>query len=178
MKKAAKILRFFSWVLFVVAAVAAISVVIMLMLGVKLYCVRTGSMYPTYPIGTLIFVNSAEFEELSVGDVVTYAAGDSTVVTHRIVGINEKNRTIETQGDSNTVSDGWMRYENVIGRVIFGVPLVGYAGLIAQTRFGKIMIAIFLFGIIAVEGLRRMWDSAKDEEDEEDEDEEGTEEAE
>lgn len=160
----------FSAVIYVLIIAVGVLAAIFLISGVKPFCVQTGSMEPSYPVGSMIVVESVDAGQLDVGDVVTYSMNGSTVVTHRIVGIDKENRTLTTKGDNNNVEDvAAVKFENVIGRVVFCVPYVGYTGMILNTNFGRIMAIVVLFGIIGAFCITRMNRRMKDDEDNEDE---------
>lgn len=146
MKKLKRVLniasRILSFFMFLLAAVLAA----MLLMGYKFFSVSTGSMEPAYPVGTLVIVQPVAFDELSGGDVITFKSGGA-VVTHRVTAIETDDRLIHTKGDNNNTEDfAPVPYENVIGRVVYGVARVGCIVLFAKTRRGIIVCS----GIIAV----------------------------
>ena len=172
MKKISVIKGIFSAVLYLLILVLGAALAAVLIFDMKLFCIQTGSMEPSYPVGTMVAVEPVSFEELSEGDVITFAAGGAAV-THRIVGINKETQQLTTKGDNNNVTDGsFVSYENLIGRVRFGVPVIGYAVLLLNTNFGKIMVGILIAAVIGVFIILRMYRRYSDEE-EEDEDEDG-----
>lgn len=163
MKKIPILRWLFSAVLYLIIAVVLFMIVMMLVFGLKLYCVQTGSMEPAYPVGAMIVVEDVGpetlVETLVAGDVITFTAGGGTVVTHRIIGVDRENRQISTKGDNNNAADSsQVSYENVIGRVKFGVPVIGYAVLLLKTNFGRIMAGVFIVAIIGVNLIVRMYD--------------------
>ena len=71
-KRIKKILNVIGSVL--VAAVlllAAVSVGVRVV-GIRTYAVVSGSMEPTYPTGSLLYVKSVDAEDLKVGDAITF----------------------------------------------------------------------------------------------------------
>lgn len=107
-------------------------------LGYQPYNVQTGSMEPAFPVGSMIYVKSTPFEELKVGDVVTFrtSADGGWIVTHRISRIDKETATIVTKGDANNTEDGAILYSAIIGKVAnFALPFVG--GLVAQYQHGN-----------------------------------------
>lgn len=79
-------LKFWSYIVvkgFVIGLIATI--IIMLIAGYKFMIVSSGSMEPTLPVGSLVIVTPAEYEDLELYDIVTMDAGGVTL-THRIVG--------------------------------------------------------------------------------------------
>ena len=109
------------------------------LLGITPYTVLSGSMEPTYHVGSIIYVIDVEPEELKVGDPITYVIGGGTVVTHRIVDItvgsdDPNDIRFKTKGDNNNIEDGEpVRAANVIGKPIFSIPLLGYVAYFIQT---------------------------------------------
>lgn len=141
-----------------VVAIVAIALVIVKLLGWNMFCVESGSMSPVYPINTLVIVKSVEPETIQVGDVVTYILNeDGVLVTHRVVSINTSDRTFTTKGDANNTEDAPVRWENVVGKVIMGIPKVGrpIRYLTDTTNRPKVIavIAVLFIGSLA-------WDMA------------------
>lgn len=165
MRKIALIGKILLIVLYLLVILIGLAVAILLLCGMKLYCVETGSMEPDYPIGSMVVVERTYFESLNEGDVITYVVSGNVVVTHRVVGIDKEHRLLTTKGDNNPVTDASpVSYENVLGRVNFCVPGFGYVFLFLSTRFGKIMLGIFAFGLVGFYILKRMYYKALDEE--------------
>lgn len=162
----------FSAVIYVLIIAAVIAAVVFLISGMRLFCIQTGSMEPAYPVGSMIVVEKVGPEQLGEGDVVTYSLSGGTVVTHRVIGIDRENRLLTTKGDNNNVADVTaVGFENVIGRVIFCVPYIGYAGMLFRTKFGMIMLCVVIVGVVGTSIILRMNSRLKDKEDEEDEEE-------
>lgn len=122
---------------------------------VKLFTVRSGSMEPTIHTGSLIFVRAVA--EYRVGDIITIdAKEDQKTITHRVVEIRKTDagEVYLTKGDNNEEADQeQVTRENVIGKTIFTVPLLGYPVAYAQTKKG------FLF-LIALPALLIILDEA------------------
>lgn len=155
-KAVSSVLRFFSWLVCLVMFAAAAGIIVMTMLGMKFYCVQTGSMYPSYPVGTMIIVKPMEFAELKENDVITFQIGGNTTVTHRVVGIDKENRLFQTKGDNNQTADSApVKYENVVGKVVFGVQKIGYLIIFLNTLFGKILLGTSVLGTFGFYMLSR-----------------------
>ena len=79
--------------------------------------------------------------------MITFRVSSSTLVTHRIVNIDNEKEEIVTKGDANDVNDGNpVTYDNIVGKMLFHVPLLGYLTIYMQTPLG---IAI-LCGLVLV----------------------------
>ncbi len=151
----------------VLVLLAVLTVGVPLLLGAQPYSVLTGSMRPGIPPGSLIAVRAVPFENIRVGDVVTYQleSGRSAVVTHRVVGRSEAadgERMLTTRGDANDLADALpVREVQVRGVVVFAVPLLGYPGSILNgpSRSGIVVaggVALILYGVfVLTRSMRR-----------------------
>ena len=63
--------------------------------------VLSGSMEPTYHVGSLIYVKDADPEEVQVGEPITFKISDDTMVTHRVVAIDPGGPNLQTKGDAS-----------------------------------------------------------------------------
>ena len=124
--------------------------------GVQIYTVLSGSMEPTYKVGSVIYVVDVEIDELKEQDPITYRIGNDTIATHRIIDIKEENgkKTFQTKGDANDKPDERLVDENeIIGKPIFTIPLLGYLANFMQTRYGMLTtigIAISLIIVVVI----------------------------
>jgi signal peptidase len=136
------------WGIFTGAVVAVIVVMAILLVGVRIvgihpYTVLSGSMEPTYHVGSMIYVKKLPASELGEGDPVTFYLSGSTVATHRIVEVvidpNYPDvRLFRTQGDANDVPDAnLLSPDKVIGKPLFTVPYLGYFSNYIQHQPGR-----------------------------------------
>lgn len=137
-----KIWNWISGILVGIVVLLAIALVGVRLVGLEPYVVLSGSMYPTYHVGSLIYVKSVDYKELKPGDPITYMISEDTVVTHRIVEVlpddTEKDTLwYITKGDANSTEDGApVHYRNVIGKPIFSIPYLGYVSHYIQSPPG------------------------------------------
>lgn len=95
-------------------------------LGYQLLQVETGSMSPTFPIGSLI-VNKIpkSSKEIEVSDIITYKH-DEDIITHRVVEIVEEDDGLyyKTKGDNleNSIDPWNVYYDQVISVNKFRLP--------------------------------------------------------
>jgi signal peptidase len=109
----------------------------------KLYLIHTGSMTPTIPIGSAVLVHRGP---VRVGQIITFRPFDgSTVVTHRLVGVNA-NGTLITKGDANKTTDvDIVTRANVIGHVVAAPRHLGtWINFAFHTTRGLIFDALLL----------------------------------
>lgn len=125
--------------LLVIVLLLAFALVGVRLFGLAPYTVLSGSMEPTYHVGSLIYVTKVEPQELEVGDPLTYVIDGGTVVTHRIIEKhvdpdNPADIRFKTKGDNNNIEDGELvRAENILGKPVFTIPLMGYVAFFIQT---------------------------------------------
>lgn len=90
--------------------------------------VLTGSMEPTYRPGDMVI--TVPQDHYGMGDVITFQpiSGDPMLITHRIVAYRTGPEGISyiTQGDANGHDDQPIFHEQVRGKVLYHVPLVGH----------------------------------------------------
>ena len=103
--------------------------------------VMTGSMEPELPVGSLLVIIPAEYDDIAIGDDITYVRDEQlTLVTHRVISKDEENRRITTQGIANNTPDASTSYDNVLGKVRMSIPLIGYAVIWLSTASGIITV--------------------------------------
>ena len=126
----------------VILVLLAIALVGVRLIGLEPYVVLSGSMEPTYHVGSLIYVKDVDPYELESGDVITFMLDEDTVATHRIVEVvpDENDSTVvrfKTKGDANAAEDGSLvHYKNVIGSPVFTIPQLGYVANYIQNPPG------------------------------------------
>ena len=156
-------LRTITTALVIVAIIFAFLISGLRLFGFQVYGVLSGSMEPSYPVGSLVYVKAVDPEDLKIRDVITYSVSPKTVVTHRIVEIvpddnNPYIKRFRTKGDANNdVDAALVGAADIIGRVSFCIPHLGNVASYIQQPPG-IYVAIVL-GIVLV-GLVVITDSA------------------
>jgi len=132
----------------------------------KIYTVMSGSMKPAISVGSIVVVK--QVNNYHVGDIITYknsqqiSSNDTT--THRIKAeeTSGEYRNFVTKGDANNVEDADKIFEyQVIGKVYFSVPIVGYIFAYIKTLPG-LMLLIFIPAIIIIyEEIKKIKKEAK-----------------
>lgn len=118
---------FLSTFITAIVAIIAIVFVVIKVLGWSMFSVDSPSMSPQYPVDTLVVVQKIEPEKIQVGDVITYVLNENGIlVTHRVVDINNTDKTFITKGDANNTEDAApVLWGNTVGKVAFGIPWLG-----------------------------------------------------
>ena len=118
--------------LVIVAVLLAVALVGVRIVGYTPYTILSGSMEPTYHVGSLIYVKKVDTSTLEAGDPITFALSEDTIATHRIVEVvpDEEDASVirfRTKGDANETVDGALvHYKNVLGKPVFTIPYLGY----------------------------------------------------
>lgn len=97
--------------------------------GYELFSIRSGSMAPAMPVGTLAVVSTGTRESVDIGEPVAFRLPNGAVVTHRMVELvgGEDEPYLRTKGDANEDPDPSLVPESaLIGPVVFHLPLVGF----------------------------------------------------
>ena len=88
MRAIKRIWNFFSTLFVIGMILLAIALVGVRVVGLTPFAVLSGSMEPTYHVGSLIYVKDADPADIEVGDPITFVVNeDLLVATHRVVGI-------------------------------------------------------------------------------------------
>lgn len=149
-----------SIIFIVLIAVAGIMFVPRIM-GYDGYTVISGSMEPNIPVGSLVYIKETSFENIEVGDVVTFKMGDN-VVTHRVNMIDEDNQLIQTKGDANDSADGSMlTMDNILGKMAFSIPFIGFITTYVRTPLSIAFICGIVFIIILLNFLPEIFEKEK-----------------
>ena len=150
------ILKTISNLIVIIAISLAILLVGLKFLGFQIYTVVSGSMEPTYHVGSLIYVKKVDPNTLKVKDPITFKLGDNTIATHRIVEIvhdeeNPKEYKFRTQGDANEDVDANLVEPNkVLGKALFTVPYLGYLATYIQSYPGNIVAICTAIALLIV----------------------------
>ena len=101
--------------------------------GIKIFTVITGSMIPVYDIGDILIVKEVLPKEIKVEDDIVYQGEKGSfkgkTITHRVISIKKKedgNYGIITKGVANLSQDPEINQTQVLGKVIFKVPIMSF----------------------------------------------------
>ena len=131
--------------------------------GIFPMIILTDSMYPEFESGDLIICNTAEPEEIKVGDVICFydPAGNGTAtVTHRVQEVvtdDEGNLAWITKGDANNTEDlPTVPAKNLIGVYKTRLKGLGNVAMFMQTTQGLIICVICpIILLVAYDVIRR-----------------------
>jgi len=89
--------------------------------------------------GDIVFVKGMPHGSIMTGDVIVYKIGNTEPIIHRVIDKNDNG--FYTKGDNNMELDQEdtippIKEENLQGRAVFRVPLLGYVKIIFMTITG------------------------------------------
>ena len=166
-------------VLVILIVILAVLLVGVRLVGFRVFTVLSGSMEPTYHVGSLIYVKDVDYRQLEAGDVITFMLDENTVATHRIIQVVPDEDEPEvlryaTQGDANDAPDGTLvHYKNVIGTPVFTIPKLGYVANYIQNPPGTyiaisgaaiLLLLMFLPDLFSEDEPKKTAESAGEEE--------------
>lgn len=111
----------------------------------KVYVVQSGSMEPSIAAGSVVVTKPAV--GYTEGDVITFSSSDDrkTTITHRIVDVRDESGVdvFVTKGDANDSPDAGLVYrEDILGKLVFSIPFLGYPVNYAKTQQGFILLIV------------------------------------
>lgn len=151
MSPAGRVLDVIGTILIIATIVLCLTLTVPKLFGIQSYTVLTGSMEPNIPVGSLIYVKSVEPELLQPGDVALFYEGVGDVpIAHRVVENVYGESELITKGDANEKNDiAPIPYQNVIGKVLVHIPVLGRILIPLGTLMGKLgMLAIIAAGLL------------------------------
>ena len=124
--------------------------------GMRPLVVRSGSMEPTIPTGSMVVVERVPVQDIRVGDIVAVERPDHTRVTHRVIGIEQRGSTAELtlKGDANEDPDPVPVTVRRADRLVRQIPGVGRVAAELATPRGGFAIGSIVTAV-AMTVLRR-----------------------
>ncbi len=172
-KKKNKVWNVISTILVVIIVLLALALVGARLVGLRVYSVLSGSMEPTYHVGSVIYVKKVDPFTIKEGQVITFMLNETTIATHRVVAVvpdadDSSVVRFQTKGDANAAPDGsidnpqsLVHYRNVIGRPVFTIPLLGYVANYIQHPPGLYVAAAAAVIVLLAVFLPDMFDDNK-----------------
>ena len=145
-KVVASIATIISSTIYIIIALAIIIALLPMIVGFRPVVVLSGSMEPTYPVGSVIYYKATEYKDINVGDAITFGIGENSLATHRVIGKDDANQELRTKGDNNPTEDpNPVLYANVAGKTAkLAIP---YAGIIS-TYLKEIPVIIIIGAVL------------------------------
>jgi signal peptidase len=159
--------RIIGWAVMVVLTLVVIALLAVTVgpriLPYQALVVRSGSMAPTIPTGSIVFYKKIAAAKVKVGNVIVFSRPDdpSERVTHRVykIGSSSTGPYFITKGDANGAPDDWRVPAVGTGWIAtFHVPVAGYALYDLQSTTARLLLLVvpaFLLGLITLVELWR-----------------------
>ena len=97
-----KLWSFITTLFVIIMICLAFALVGVRLIGLTPYAVLSGSMEPTYHVGSLIYVREVPPDEITVGTPITFVVNeDLLLATHRVVGVEYVTTKLEAILDEN-----------------------------------------------------------------------------
>jgi signal peptidase len=115
-------------------------------LGMLIGEIGSGSMIPTFDVGTMVVAVKVDPAQLQLNDIVVYQLSPEAqnYVSHRVVAISHNSPlTFTTQGDNNPLPDSSpVPAANIVGKIVFYAPGLGYFVQFLKTTLGLALCLI------------------------------------
>ncbi len=99
--------------------------------------VLSSSMTPTFDAGDVVIIAKVSADVVRQGDIIQFR-GEKVTIMHRVVEIQETEEAkfFTTKGDANNAPDlAPVAPEQVVGKVVFTIPKIGWIGLVIKGFF-------------------------------------------
>jgi signal peptidase len=158
--------RILSWVLIAAASVVALSLIAVTIgpkfLPYQALVVRSGSMSPTIPTGSIVFYKKVHADKVKVGDIIVFnkPGQANEKVTHRVYKISNSStgRFFTTKGDANGAPDSWRVPAVGTGWVsAVHIPTLGYALAALQSTLARLLLLVIPALALGVITLYEIW---------------------
>lgn len=117
------------------------------------YIIISDSMIPNINVYDAVVTMRATEEQIEVDDIITFMSKEietaGTPITHRVVGIvhdtEDESKIIgyRTKGDHNNTPDfALIAPDEVIGKVMFRIPFIGYLQTFMTKPIGWILVIV------------------------------------
>ncbi len=149
-----------SLLLLIFSLLLGVSVLLGPRFGWQIDKVLSGSMEPAVKVGGAVVSQKVDPAVVQAGDIITYSSPlTGRLTTHRVMEVRPGAvPSFQTKGDANQSNDPYVvPARNVVGKVHFHIPYIGYPAQFAKTLWGfVIMIGIPGLIIIVLE-MRDVW---------------------
>lgn len=123
--------------------------------------VHSGSMEPALPVGSVVVIKPVDPNKLQKNDIISFKHSGPQLLTHRIIDITDEG--FMTKGDASKAADSFIvEKEDIIGKVIFTIPYLGYLNSFVNTPLGLTLLIILPATLIVADELRKIINHRKD----------------
>ena len=155
-----KIIRLVGFALMALLLSAALFTLVAPRFGWRVDNVLSGSMEPKLGIGSVVITRPSPAQDIRIGDIITFQSPiNGQLISHRVIAVvGADPQLFRTKGDANQTADPFIvPTSNVVGKVSFHIPCLGYFTRFIKTRWG-VLLTLFVPGLIIVASeIRNMW---------------------
>lgn len=157
-----KVYHFLHYFLAVILFITAFIGIFPRIFGISPYIVLSGSMEPSIPTGSLVYINDTiDPYAIHTGDIITYELSGSNV-THRV--ISETITSVTTKGDANSEKDfSPVARTAILGKYLFSIPYLGYVYSYISNPY-LFLVLTSLYGVDLIISLTNHFFNSKKEE--------------
>jgi len=158
--------RIFGWIALVVAGLVVLGLLAITIgprfLPYQALIVRSGSMSPTIPTGSIVFYTKLDSSKVKVGDIIVFNKPGSAneKVTHRVykLGQSQTGPYFLTKGDANGTPDDWRVPAVGTGWIArFHIPRAGYALVYLQSTLARLLLLVIPAILLGAITLYEIW---------------------
>lgn len=158
--------RILSWIVLAVAVVIVAGLVAITVgprfLPYQALVVRSGSMEPAIPTGSVVFYKHVNAADVKVGQVIVFSkpGQPNERITHRVykIGTGATGKYFVTKGDANGAPDDWRVPAVGKGWVAsFHVPTLGYVLADMQSTTARLLLLLIPAVLLGMITLVEIW---------------------
>jgi signal peptidase I len=158
--------RIGAWIVMIAAGLVVLGLVAITIgprfLPYQALIVRSGSMSPTIPTGSIVVYTKIASAKVKVGDVIVFSKPDDPTekVTHRVyqIGHSATGEYFVTKGDANGTPDDWRVPAVGTGWIArFHVPSIGYALVYMQSTLARLLLLVIPAVLLGAITLYEIW---------------------
>ncbi len=128
--------------------------------GWRVDAVLSGSMEPYLRSGGIAVTRPVFPSDIRSGDIITfYSPLTGELTSHRVIeAISGGREVVRTKGDANEDPDPYrVPAGNIVGRVCFRVPYIGYAAMFVKTPLGLVVTLVVPGLTVIINEMVSIW---------------------
>lgn len=117
--------------------------------GLSIYVINDDNMQPTYQKGSIVYVKEKSFEDIKVGDTITYIANSNLdIKSNRVIDKDIEQKLFKLQGDKSSIPKEKLVHDNnILGTIEYSIPHVGFIYTFIRSDMGLITLIISIFAL-------------------------------
>ncbi len=155
-----KVVKYFGFALVIVLMTVAVLTYLAPHFGWRVDVVASGSREPYFSVGSLVVIRPVSPEAVKAGDIVAFKPmAGKTLIIHRVVSIEKGSLYYFVTRGNDSGSSGAVSLpaRNMVGKICFHVPYVGYVTEFLKTPWG-FLVGLVIPGLIVIAVyVRSIW---------------------